>query len=94
MQIKAHHRRRIGESEKQSAHGLALLRENEIRPDIRKGPEDKFALGEAWMRQLQIRGLNLQLAEIKEIEIDRPRNIFRMRGRPAEQLFNRGQLVQ
>src|ERR1700674_3899081 len=82
------------ESEKQGAHGLALLRQDEIGPDIREWPEDEFALCDARMRKPQVGVLDLQIAEIEQIEIDRARNVSQMTGRPAEQLFNRRQLVQ
>src|SRR5579884_2226199 len=64
-----------------SAYGLRLqqifhraaIRKLEIGSDVCQRPDDERALGDAWMRQLQIRSVQSEVVVEQDVHVDRAR---------------------
>ena len=82
------------DAREQLSHVRCLPRQSQVRYNVRQRPQDKFSPAHSGMGQLQIITCAAFFAEIKEIEVERPRDIMRMNATTTERLFDSLQSMQ
>ena len=62
---------------------FSLVRQNQVRPDVGQRLENKFSQVHPRVRQLQSFVVDLAIAAVEKIDVDRTRDVFLMIALPA-----------
>src|ERR1700730_1671728 len=90
----ADHFSRFIELREQVSDSFCLVRQDQIRPDIRQRLQNEFSPMQTRMWQLQTGIVDFHLAQIKKVDVDLARDVSRMIAFPSKRFLDSDKVLK